>query len=720
MSTGDLTFIIELSQWDAQSRTVAVTARGGSNTLTDPHPGVQINLARPTWKEPAHVRAYGMDLYSRLFVKDVMNHYQQMVGETRSGGAIHVQLEIRGHAPELHAVPWELLWSASSKPVAISADSPFSRFLVSGSGDHPAVLERPLHLLLAIANPETLPYGLNEIEGVEETVSVLADLVKAENGKIVGTILPGGKPLAKELRERLEREHWTIDDGVTSWQNILEHLPGQHVLHIISHGVFKTADLFSVELELSGELDKGEAVPATLKEEFEKVDRALGPGRRVEVELAGHTWAINDGSRRYFMRMETDGLTVKQSTAYLLLEPHLGDEKASNLGVDLVSDETIVSSLTGRLPMPQLIFLAACESAKRPETGVNAFVGLGPRLVEAGVPAVVAMQDEVPMTLIPTLTARFYQDLFQHGQVDRALNVARASLFKPDSFDWAIPVLFMHLKDGLLFGEGERRTVLFDVCHGQDDWYPAKPTINDGFREIANLARERAEVSSLVSIDDEFLRACKALVLTIGPEGKTFLTEDEIKAIRNLVHRGGGLLVLGAYTGDWHHEANLNELLNVYGMAFNRNVVLQPRARVEDGRGQSGERKPNSKYAADASPAPGTLDAGSHDVLRALLAGVSSVRTLGACSLYVNQNVATAVLQSSSRSVILEPDPIEATHMIKQYLKKGHGPATLLAASTTSRVVVCGCWTMFLNDFIDEDLYDNKRLFRNILDWLIG
>ena len=49
------------------------------------------------------------------------------------------------------------------------------------------------------------------------------------------------------------------------------------------------------------------------------------------------------------------------------------------------------------------------------------------------------------------LTTSFYQDLFQDGQVDKALNVARAAQFKPDSFDWAIPVLFMRLSEGRLF-----------------------------------------------------------------------------------------------------------------------------------------------------------------------------------------------------------------------------------------------------------------------------
>ena len=68
--------------------------------------------------------------------------------------------------------------------------------------------------------------------------------------------------------------------------------------------------------------------------------------------------------------------------------------------------------MAGVHPLPQLVFLAACDSAKRPENGANPFVGLAPKLVEKGVPAVVAMQDLVPMDLAHTLTGDFYRRLF--------------------------------------------------------------------------------------------------------------------------------------------------------------------------------------------------------------------------------------------------------------------------------------------------------------------
>jgi CHAT domain-containing protein len=95
--------------------------------------------------------------------------------------------------------------------------------------------------------------------------------------------------------------------------------------------------------------------------------------------------------------------------------------------------------------------MAACESANRHPGSQNAYVGLAPKLVACGVPAVVAMQDMLPIDAAQKLTEDFYTYLFQHGVVDRALAQARLLLFKPSLKAWSTPVLYMRLKDGLLF-----------------------------------------------------------------------------------------------------------------------------------------------------------------------------------------------------------------------------------------------------------------------------
>jgi hypothetical protein len=103
---------------------------------------------------------YGMELFDALFTGKVNREYQKQVGKAGSDATVRVQLVISDYAKELHALPWERLYHIfgdGETPLAASAQTPFSRFLVTGSGDQSPVAERPLRLLLAIANPDGLP-----------------------------------------------------------------------------------------------------------------------------------------------------------------------------------------------------------------------------------------------------------------------------------------------------------------------------------------------------------------------------------------------------------------------------------------------------------------------------------------------------------------------------------------------------------------------------------
>lgn len=262
-------------------------------------------------------------------------------------------------------------------------------------------------------------------------------------------------------------------------------------------------------------------------------------------------------------------------------------------------------------------------------------------------------------------------------------------------------------------------SILFDESHGQALWYGAAPTIDKGFRAIASVLRQRTDgtfVPSGGQLTPRTLAGHQALVLALGPQGQTRLAAEELDAIRGFVRNGGGLLVLGAYTGDWHHEGNLNQLLGDYGMAFNRDVVMPAGAQDRDGKLQGTERSPKSSYAIEVRPAPG-IDTGQEPA-RALLDGVPAVVTLSSCSLYVDEDLAVGLLASSADSVLLEPVPIGVTIYIDRYRDIGRGPAIVLAASKSSKVVVGGSWKMFLDAFVADARYANARLFQNIVTWL--
>ena len=121
----------------------------------------------------------------------------------------------------------------------------------------------------------------------------------------------------------------------------------------------------------------------------------------------------------------------------------------------LVDDNEIAAVLRRQLVSPHLVFLSVCHSVawKMPD----ALAGLGPKLIAAGVPAVVAMQDTVNILTARWLTKRFYSYLMLHGVVDRALNTARRNLTAGWRSDAAAPMLLMRLEEGKVLDLAEAK-----------------------------------------------------------------------------------------------------------------------------------------------------------------------------------------------------------------------------------------------------------------------
>jgi hypothetical protein len=100
---------------------------------------------------------------------------------------------------------------------------------------------------------------------------------------------------------------------------------------------------------------------------------------------------------------------------------------------------------------PRLIVLASCESAGDGDGTPAAQSALAPRLAEAGVPAVIAMQGKISMETVKQAMPVFFRELLKDGQIDRAMAVARGSVReRPDSW---MPVLFLRLKNGRIWYE---------------------------------------------------------------------------------------------------------------------------------------------------------------------------------------------------------------------------------------------------------------------------
>jgi hypothetical protein len=97
----------------------------------------------------------------------------------------------------------------------------------------------------------------------------------------------------------------------------------------------------------------------------------------------------------------------------------------------------------------RLVVLNACKSAKT-ATG-TAFVGMAPRLVRRGIPAVIAMRFSVPDPTAILFSEGFYGPLTKGYPVDTAVAEARRAILLRigrDEMDFGIPVLFMRAEDG--------------------------------------------------------------------------------------------------------------------------------------------------------------------------------------------------------------------------------------------------------------------------------
>jgi hypothetical protein len=121
--------------------------------------------------------------------------------------------------------------------------------------------------------------------------------------------------------------------------------------------------------------------------------------------------------------------------------------EGANSKHEIVSGEDFALRIKELQKPPRLAVLVSCQSAGN-GTG-EALSALGPRLVEAGIPAVIAMQANLRMDTAAQFMPVFFHELQKDGQIDRALAVARGMVRKQPDF-WA-PVLFMRLKSGHLW-----------------------------------------------------------------------------------------------------------------------------------------------------------------------------------------------------------------------------------------------------------------------------
>ncbi len=255
------------------------------------------------------------------------------------------------------------------------------------------------------AELHTLPWELLQEE---------ATLLSANAATPFSRYLPASRPWGGAVQERPIRVL-----AVLSNPNDLEELYNLARLDLdqersILEKAFFTLDQDEIQLDLL-------EPPATL----ERLEEALHKGYHI-LHYVGH-----------------GVFNKRKDQAALYLQDAEGDAQ-------VVSDQDLIGMLARQRARPRLIFLAACQTATR--STADAFAGLAPRLVAAGAPAVVAMQDFVAVKTAHKLSLAFYRRLAEHGMVDCAMNEARSTLLTAGRPDAAVPVLLMRLKSGQLWG----------------------------------------------------------------------------------------------------------------------------------------------------------------------------------------------------------------------------------------------------------------------------
>ncbi len=140
-----------------------------------------------------------------------------------------------------------------------------------------------------------------------------------------------------------------------------------------------------------------------------------------------------------------------EQRGYLIFSKQYEDGTWGPAGV--LADE-LTRLFTSTVRLPQLITLGACESGQ--QSTLDAFKGVGPQLVQAGCPAVICNQEKVENAVARQFSVDFYTNLLESGCVDLAVNRARTGLLEHQYLQWAVPVLYMRLADGILFVPQQR------------------------------------------------------------------------------------------------------------------------------------------------------------------------------------------------------------------------------------------------------------------------
>jgi hypothetical protein len=196
-----------------------------------------------------------------------------------------------------------------------------------------------------------------------------------------------------------------------------------------------------------------------------------------------------------------------------------------------------------------LFVASACRSAT--VGGRSVFGSVGPRLVLAGVPAVVAMQFSVPASDAASFASEFYAGLARGESIAAATAAGRRLLF--DHGHWYIPTVYLRNDDGEGYIFRQNSWLYFKPTHEPPpDWALLRPRDAAPYKllspyEISDHVVFHGRQADTERVMEELLH--RRFVVLYGPPsvGKTSLVNAGLSPA--LIERGHLVLTVG---GDGH------------------------------------------------------------------------------------------------------------------------------------------------------------------------
>lgn len=187
--------------------------------------------------------------------------------------------------------------------------------------------------------------------------------------------------------------------------------------------------------------------------EIERIEAALGPYRdqgRIDLRIMRSVTqrdltrelSTRRGFRPHIFHYIGHGVVGDDGQGALMLEDGSGQSDPANAQV-------ILRWLRDRTSETKIVVLNACLTAAYGSD--EAIIGIAPRLVWDGIPAVVASQFAIPDKTARAFAEDFYGSLVDGVPLDMAITEARRLSSSDDEVFWGIPVLFMRAPDGVIW-----------------------------------------------------------------------------------------------------------------------------------------------------------------------------------------------------------------------------------------------------------------------------